>query len=133
MLTIPGYTLLGAIKATGANLLFHAVRDADGLPLILKTPAASSPGPRERERYRREFSILQRLLDVPGVTRVHAFEQIHDRPVLLLEEAEGDPLSELTGSPFEVRRMNLIPIMKTTTFAKVTPFQNQKIYSVIEI
>ncbi len=38
MLNIPGYTLLGAIKSTGTNLLFHAVRDSDGLPLILKTP-----------------------------------------------------------------------------------------------
>jgi len=104
MLTIPGYTLQGAIKSTGTNLLFHSVRDSDGLPLILKTPMASSPTPRERERYRREFAILQRLQDVRGVTRVHAYEQIQDRPVLLLEEVAGTPLSEETGKPFEVLR-----------------------------
>ena len=85
MLHIRGYTLRGAIKATGSNLLFHAVRDTDGLPLILKTPTASSPGARESERYQREFSILQRLRDVGGVTRPHACERIHERPVLLLE------------------------------------------------
>src|SRR5688572_6774143 len=104
MLDLPGYTLLEAIKATGANLLFHAVRGADGLPLILKTPAVSSPGPREHERYRREFSILQRLREVRGVTHAHAFELVRDRPVLLLDEVEGAPLSELIGKPLEVMR-----------------------------
>ncbi|WNG34565.1 AAA family ATPase [Archangium violaceum] len=102
MLNIPGYTLRGAIQPTGSSLLFHAVRDTDGMALILKTPMASSPGPREYERYRREFSILQRLQGVRGVVRVHTFERLHDRPVLLLEEEEGKPLSELTGRPFEV-------------------------------
>src|SRR5512139_600260 len=101
MLNIPGYTLRGSIEATGTNLLFRAVRDADGLPLILKTPVDPSPGPRESERYRREFGILQRLRDVRGVTRVHACEQLQDRPVLLLESVEGEPLSELTGAPLE--------------------------------
>ncbi len=119
MLNIPGYTLRGAIKATGTNLLFHAVRNADGLQLILKTPMASSLGPRERERYRREFGILQRLRDVRGVTRVHACEQIQDRPVLLLEAVEGTPLSELTGSPFEVLHALELGISLASTLAEL--------------
>ncbi len=116
-MNIPGYTLRGAIKATSTNFLFHAVRDRDGLPLILKTPMASSPGPRESERYRREFGILQRLSDVRGVTRVHACEQIHDRPVLLLETVEGVPLSELTGEPLEVARVLELGISLASTLA----------------
>ncbi len=119
MLTIPGYTLRGAIKATGANLSFHAVRDSDGLQLILKTPMAASPGPREHERYRREFGILQRLRDVRGVPRVHACEQIQNRPVLLLEEVEGVPLSELTGKPFEVLRALELGISLASTLAEL--------------
>ncbi|HYO58708.1 trifunctional serine/threonine-protein kinase/ATP-binding protein/sensor histidine kinase [Archangium sp.] len=119
MLHISGYTILGAIKTTGANLLFNAVRDADGLPLILKTPAASSPGPRERERYRREFGILQRLRDVRGVTRVHACEQVHERPVLLLEAVEGASLAELTGKPFEVSRALELGISLAATLAEI--------------
>src|SRR4051812_41797114 len=105
MLNIPGYTLREAIKGTGASLLFRAVRDSDGLPLLLKTPAASSPGPREFERYRREFGVLQRLHDVRGIARAHALEEILDRPVLLLEPVEGVPLSELTGTPLAVARV----------------------------
>jgi len=119
MLHIPGYTLRGAIRSTGTNLLFHAVRDADGLPLILKIPAASAPSPRERERYRREFSILQRLRDVHGVTRVHACEQLQGRPVLLLEHIEGEPLSELTGQPLEVVRALDLAISLASTLAEL--------------
>jgi len=119
MLNIPGYTPRGVVKSTGMNLLFHAVRDADGLPLILKTPVASSPGPRERERYRREFGILQRLRDVRGVTRAIACEQHQDRPVLLLEEIEGIPLSALTGKPFDVLRVLEQAISLASTLAEI--------------
>ncbi|WP_375765500.1 AAA family ATPase [Archangium gephyra] len=119
MLNIRGYTLRGAIKATGTNLLFHAVRDVDGLPLILKTPMGSSPGPRESERYQQEFTILQRLRDVGGVTRPHACERIHERPVLLLEAMEGTPVSELTGTPLEPARVLKLAISLASTLAEL--------------
>jgi predicted ATPase/signal transduction histidine kinase len=119
MLHIPGYTLRGAIKVTGSNLLFHAVRDADGLPLILKTPVVSALGPRELERYRREFGILQRLQDVSGVTRVHACERLQERPVLLLEEVPGEALSELVGQPFEVLRALELALSLASTLAEL--------------
>jgi predicted ATPase/signal transduction histidine kinase/tRNA A-37 threonylcarbamoyl transferase component Bud32 len=118
MLTIPGYTLRGALKATGTNLLFHAQRDVDGLPLILKMPVVSI-GPRESERYRREFDILQRIRDVRGVLRAHACEQLQDRPGLLLEEVEGDVLSALTGTPFEVACALDVAISLTSTLAEI--------------
>ncbi|SEU13971.1 hypothetical protein [Stigmatella erecta] len=58
MLDSPGYRVLGTLRATGSNALFQAVREADGLPVIIKTPMAASPGRMESERYRREFGIL---------------------------------------------------------------------------
>ncbi|ADO68825.1 trifunctional serine/threonine-protein kinase/ATP-binding protein/sensor histidine kinase [Stigmatella aurantiaca] len=118
MLTIPGYTLVGSLKATGSNLLFRAVRDSDGLPFILKMPMASS-GPRESERYRREFDLLQRLSDVQGITRAHACERIHDRLGLLLEEVQGDLLADLTGKPFELAKALDIAISLTSILAEL--------------
>ena len=118
MLTIPGYTLRGSLKATGTNLLFHALREADGQSLILKTPVASS-SPRENERYRREFDILQRIRDVKGVLRAHACEQFADRPSLLLEAVEGEVLSSLTGKPFELDRVLEVAISLSSTLAEI--------------
>src|SRR5690349_19019237 len=101
MMDIPGHTLRGALRTTGANLLFSAVCGADDRPVIIKTPAQPSPGPREWERYRREHGILQRLRNVEGVPGVHSCELVQDRPLLLLEEVEGEPLSKRVGQRLE--------------------------------
>ncbi|WP_224242433.1 trifunctional serine/threonine-protein kinase/ATP-binding protein/sensor histidine kinase [Hyalangium gracile] len=119
MLDIPGYRVLGTIRATGSNALFHATREADGLPVIIKTPMAPSPGPRERERYRREFGILQRLSDVKGVARPYACERIHERPVLLLERVHGEALSETVGKSLEVPRFLALAISLASTLAEI--------------
>ncbi|WNG56800.1 AAA family ATPase [Archangium gephyra] len=119
MLDIPGYRVLGTIRATGSNVLFQAVREADGLPVILKTPMAPSPGPGESERYRREFSILQRLRDVRGVARPYACERLRERPVLLLEKVQGETLSESTGQPLELSRFLELAISLASTLEEV--------------
>ncbi|MDC0708435.1 AAA family ATPase [Stigmatella sp. ncwal1] len=119
MLDIPGYKVLGTIRATGSNVLFQAVREADGLPVILKTPIASTPGPNERERYRREFGILQRLHAVRGVAKPYSCERIRERPVLLLEKVLGEPLSESVGQPLGVSRCLGVAISLASTLAEI--------------
>ncbi|HEX8537091.1 MAG TPA: AAA family ATPase, partial [Cystobacter sp.] len=119
MLDIPGYKVLGTIRATGSNALFQAVREADGLPVIIKTPMAASPGPLESERYRREFAILQRLRDVRGVARPYACERLRERPVLLLEWVRGQPLSESTGQPLEPSRFLSLALSLVSTLGDV--------------
>ncbi|HYI02195.1 trifunctional serine/threonine-protein kinase/ATP-binding protein/sensor histidine kinase [Hyalangium sp.] len=119
MLDIPGYRVLGTIRATGLNVLFHAVREADGLPVIIKTPMVPSPGPSESECYRREFGILKRLQDVRGVARPYAFERIRERPLLLLERVQGQSLSESAGQPLALPRFLDLAISLASTLAEV--------------
>ncbi|EPX57494.1 serine/threonine kinase [Cystobacter fuscus DSM 2262] len=119
MLTIPGYTLRGAFRSTSTNRLFHAVSDADGTSLVLKTPLTSGPDPQALERYRREFDILQRLRDVRGVSRALGCEVLQERPVLLFEAVEGEPLSTLVGRPFEVLRALELALSLVSTLAEV--------------
>jgi predicted ATPase/signal transduction histidine kinase/tRNA A-37 threonylcarbamoyl transferase component Bud32 len=119
MLDVPGYRVVGAIRAMGSNVLFQAVREADGLPVIIKTPMAASPGPIEHERYRREFALLRRLRDVRGVARPYACERLHERPLLLLEWVLGKPLSELTGQPLELSRFFNLALSLVSTLGEV--------------
>ncbi|WNG13823.1 AAA family ATPase [Cystobacter fuscus] len=119
MLELPGYKVLGTVRATGSNVLFQAVRTADGQPVIIKTPMASSPGSRESERYRREFAILQRLQDVRGVARAYACERLHERPLLLLEQVQGRTLSESTGQPLELSRFLSLALSLTSTLGEL--------------
>ncbi|QRO03027.1 AAA family ATPase [Archangium violaceum] len=119
MFEIPGYKILGALRATGLNALFQGVREADGLPVIIKTPATPSSGPRERERYRREYGILRRLRDVSGVVQPYSHEQVHERPVLLMERVEGQPLTDLVGQPLEVPRFLELALLLATNLAEI--------------
>ncbi|WNG41593.1 AAA family ATPase [Archangium violaceum] len=121
MLDIPGYRVLDLIRGTGSNALFHAVRKADSLPVIIKTPLVASPGRAESERYRREFSILQRLRDVRGVAKPYSCEWIGERPLLLLERVQGEPLSESTpaGQPLELSRFLTLALSLVATLGEV--------------
>ncbi|QRK13002.1 hypothetical protein JQX13_24990 [Archangium violaceum] len=47
MLDIPGYRLMGTLRANGSNVLIHAVRESDGLSVIIKTPVVELSGQRE--------------------------------------------------------------------------------------
>jgi predicted ATPase/signal transduction histidine kinase/tRNA A-37 threonylcarbamoyl transferase component Bud32 len=119
MLNLPGYTLRRPVRVTGTNMLFQAVREADGAPVIIKTPVGPSAGSRENEWYRREYSILQRLLGVRGITRPCGCERVNGRPVLVLEELQGVPLSEAVGRPFEVARFLELAISLASTLAEI--------------
>ncbi|ATB40030.1 serine/threonine protein kinase [Cystobacter fuscus] len=93
MLDIPGFRILGTLRATGSNVLFHAVREADGVPVILKTPMSPSPGSRENERYRREFVllVLQILINLLSNAK-HALDGVPEgqRNLWVRLEAEGN-------------------------------------------
>ncbi|WP_043429948.1 trifunctional serine/threonine-protein kinase/ATP-binding protein/sensor histidine kinase [Cystobacter fuscus] len=119
MLDIPGYKLLGTLRTTSASVLFHAVRESDGLPVIIKTPAVQAPSPRERERYRREFDILRRLREVGGVVRAFSQEDLLGRPVILMERLRGEPLAEVVGKPMEVPRFLELALSLASTLAQV--------------
>ncbi|WP_224245601.1 trifunctional serine/threonine-protein kinase/ATP-binding protein/sensor histidine kinase [Hyalangium gracile] len=119
MLDVQGYTLVGPIRTTGSNQLFQAVRDTDGAHVILKSPNQLRVTSLERERYRREFSILQRLQGVAGVTRPVACELARERPVLILEHLEGTPLSDALGEPFSIQRFLELAIGLATTLAEI--------------
>jgi predicted ATPase/signal transduction histidine kinase/tRNA A-37 threonylcarbamoyl transferase component Bud32 len=119
MMDIPGYKLLGLFQMTSSSLLFQAVREAGGVPVIVKTPRNENLGPRERARYQREYSVLQRLRGTPGVLAPRGYEVLGERPVLLLEDVGGKALSEQLGQPFELSAFFSIAIPLAATLAEV--------------
>ncbi|WNG52123.1 AAA family ATPase [Archangium minus] len=119
MANIPGYTLLDMLKSTGASILYHALRDDDRLPVVVKMPVTPHTGAREVERYRREHTILNRLRDVRGVAKTLGCEQSQGRPVLLLEGAAGKALSECVGRPMDVAQFLELAISLASTLADI--------------
>jgi len=116
---IAGYEVRGLFQTTSNNLLFHARRESDGLPVIIKTPRTEHPGPRERARYQREYDLLRRLQGTPGVLTTYGLEVLKDRPLLLLEDVGGRALSEQLGQPLEPSLLLSIALPLTATLAEV--------------
>ncbi len=116
---LPGYELRSLFQTTNNNLLFHAVRRADRLPVIIKTPRAQHPGPRERARYQREYTLLQHLRGTAGVLTAHGLELHAERPLLVLEDVGGRALSEQLGQPFEPSRFLAIAVPLAAILAEV--------------
>ncbi|HEX8539241.1 MAG TPA: protein kinase, partial [Cystobacter sp.] len=119
MLQLSGYSLLGLLQSSSSSLLYRAVREADGQPVILKTPRSELPGVREQARLRREYSLLQRLKGTPGVLQAYAYELLQERPVLVLEDVGGTALSEQLGRPFSPERFLPLALALCTTLAEV--------------
>ncbi|MDY7232942.1 trifunctional serine/threonine-protein kinase/ATP-binding protein/sensor histidine kinase [Hyalangium rubrum] len=119
MMEIPGYKLLGLFQMTSSSLLFQALREADQLPVIVKTPRTEHLGPRERTRYQREHDILRRLQGTPGVLASRGHELLQERPVLLLEDVGGKALADQLGQPFELSRFLSIAISLAETLAEM--------------
>jgi predicted ATPase/signal transduction histidine kinase len=87
---------------------------------MLKMPRAANPGPRERERYRREYRLMERLSGTPGVLKVYGCEDMQERPVLVLQDVGGKSLSEvLTQGPLPLRSCLELALSVATTLAQV--------------
>ncbi|MDC0709073.1 trifunctional serine/threonine-protein kinase/ATP-binding protein/sensor histidine kinase [Stigmatella sp. ncwal1] len=119
MIGIPGYTLIDKLKSTGTNILYHAVRDSDRLPVIVKMPMSAHPGVRERDDYRREYAVLQRLSEVRGVSRALGCELRGERPVLLMEGEGGAALSDTGGIPLGVEHFLGLAISLASTLTDI--------------
>ncbi|WP_284615314.1 AAA family ATPase [Aquabacterium humicola] len=68
---IPGYRLGEPVHRGAARIVWRAVRESDGQPVIIKTLAAVFPNRTQVAALQREFQILQRLQGEAPVVRVH--------------------------------------------------------------
>ncbi|MDI1447274.1 AAA family ATPase [Polyangium sp. 6x1] len=78
---------LGDLAYEGSETRVHrAVHLASGARVAIKIPLAEVPTPRVMGRLVHEHQVLRQLAAVPGVARVHAFEQRDGTVALVLED-----------------------------------------------
>ena len=94
MKAIQGYALREKIHESERTLVYRAVREADGAPVILKLLWQEQPTPGEIARYGREYEVLSRF-DYPGIIRAFALEWQKGRPALVMEDAGARSLAAL--------------------------------------
>ncbi|QSQ19086.1 AAA family ATPase [Pyxidicoccus parkwayensis] len=93
---IPGYMLVRELHQSPRTRVHRAVRERDGLPVVLKTLQPRYHGPQELAGLQREYYLLERL-KLPGVILTYGLERWEDQLALVLEDCGGEALSLQCG------------------------------------
>src|SRR5215831_1016911 len=89
---VVGYRHGERIYSSAATIVERGAREADGVAVVLKYPAAEQPTLSEIARYRREHELLQ-LVGGERVVKGLALERAGHRPVLVCEDRGGETLA----------------------------------------
>lgn len=92
---IQGYHNCRALSTGLYSQLFTAIRDSDGLPVILKMPKSYSPTREEDEAIRHEANILEILKNSPSTPRFYGEEQRGKSSFIVMEKIESPSVSSL--------------------------------------
>src|SRR5688500_17340576 len=95
------YDIKETLAVSSRSLVRRAVRKADGLPVIIKSPAQDLITSEELWQFEFEFRLLQKL-NVPAVVRAIALERSADAIALVLEDFGGEnPTPSEPGLPID--------------------------------
>src|SRR6266568_4146094 len=88
---VPGFTILEGVYRGRTRVVYRGRREADGVPVVLKTSAEALPAAASLQR---EYDLIKDL-DLPGVARAYGLAPAGDRVVLVLEDCGGERLKAL--------------------------------------
>src|SRR3954468_13493689 len=91
------YDIKETLAVSSRSLVRRAVRKADGLPVIIKSPAQEIASSEDVWQLEFEYRLLRKL-NVPAVVRAIALERSADTIGLILEDFGGEnPVPSATG------------------------------------
>ena len=91
-----GYRVTAVAREGKRVVLYKAVRQRDGVLVLLKTPRQARPTERDRAEIGHELAVLTHLAGTPVVTAL-AMEDTTGRPWLVLEDPGGEPLNRIAA------------------------------------
>ncbi len=110
---IPGFERVQLIHESGPRVIYRALRQVDGMEVILKTLLASYPKKQDVAELRREFRIAEKL-NIDGVIRVYSLVTYGEDNLAIEMEPFGLSLADLMaqrkGRPLSLDRCYSIAI-----------------------
>jgi len=119
MISIAGYTITSQIHEGSRSLVYRGRWDAENQPVILKTLNQEYPTPEEIARFKREYEITSHL-KADEVIEVYALESYKSTPVMVMEDFNGVPLSQILSSrKFNLAEFLTLAIRISTIIGKI--------------
>ncbi|MCY1059739.1 AAA family ATPase [Nannocystis sp. SCPEA4] len=97
------YTITKSLSHGGRAVVYRAIRNADGCPVVIKVLDPRRRRPQDLEQLKHEYEIGTRLAS-PAVVKPLALETYEGMPALVLEDFGGEALDALLGTPMAVER-----------------------------
>lgn len=94
------YRLLDTIAHNQSTIIHRAIRDSDGEAVMLKIPVDISDLNNIHNTFKNEYETIKKI-EHPGVIKAASLESASDRPILVLEESRGLPLSQYQGKQID--------------------------------
>jgi len=117
MIQLTRYTIVDKLHEGSESVIYRAIRDADQLPVVIKTPRSEYPTSRALANLQHEYSML-RALDLPGVIKALALESRGNSLALVLEDFGGQSLYKLAAQqPLGIEKTLQIAIAVADTLA----------------
>lgn len=99
---IPGFRIVEPLSQKTKTLVFRAVRERDGEPVVLKTNRDPSPSPKDLARFRNAFDLVRRL-DHPHLVKGLELLPMGKALVMVMEDFGGVALSStLADGPLDI-------------------------------
>jgi histidine kinase len=117
MIPPSGYTLTKCLSSTQRSEVYAALREGDGLEVVLKCYRADRASvPLSRAAH--ELGLLQRVAG-EGIVRALEMDVSGARPVLVLERCPGVPLSDADGEPLSLAELLGIGVRLGESLARI--------------
>ncbi|WP_437945074.1 AAA family ATPase [Sorangium sp. So ce296] len=97
------YAIIAVLHEGSDTLLYRAVREDDGLPVVLKVLRRDHADARALGRLRHEREVAA-ALSTPAIAKVYALGSAGGQAALILEDFGGRSLERLLGEPMPLER-----------------------------
>jgi PAS domain S-box-containing protein len=123
MFKIPGYGAVEKRYESSRSLIYRAIRNSDGIPVMLKVMRQEYPSPSTIARFQLEHEILQRL-NLAGVIKAYRLETYQQSHIIVLEDFGGISLQEwLRNHRFTLEAFLVFAIQITSTLGSIHQHQ----------
>ena len=130
MNVLPGYKITEVIQLGLKSIIYRAVRESDGTPVIIKTLNSEYPTIEEITRLRHEYKISSEL-NLEGIVKPHSLEKYKNSFALILEDCGGQSLRDhLAGTSIKIPKFLPLAIQVAQILGEV--HQNQIIHKDIK-